>query len=168
MATVAVDAPPQQLTQDAKIRKIREKCRGSLFWTAWYLCGFTKMSIVLHYALVLWFEKGLADGNRWFLCIIPRGHFKTSLLNIAYIVHTLINDPNKRILMVMHNLSEATRKGRKLRSILTSRAMRIYFPLVIPPAEAQRRVWTSTEFSVNRSIESAEASVTLAGVASGL
>ena len=48
-----------------KIEKIREKCKGSLFWTAWYLCDFRKISIILHYALWTWFKRGLeADEKR--------------------------------------------------------------------------------------------------------
>ena len=150
------------------IKKIQEKCKKSIFWTAWYLCEFHKLSLVLHFAMAMWFQKGLAEGHRWFLCMVPRGHFKTSLLNIAYIVHTLINDPNKRVLMCMHNLDEGKKKARKIKYILQGRAMRLYFPALVPPPDARRNTWTATEFSVNRTLESPEASVTIAGVKSGI
>lgn len=159
----------RQLTPEAKrIHKIREKCRGSLFWTAWYLCEFDKLSIVLHYALWIWFKKGIEAGEKRFLCLIPRGHFKTSFFQVALTAYTLINDPNKRLLIVMHNLDEAKKKGRKIRSVLSGRPMQTYFPELIPPANQRARVWTTTEFSVKRTAENPEASVTLAGMASGL
>lgn len=161
-------APAHETRADAgDIQAIRKKCQDSIFWTAWYLCGFRKLSIVLHFAMCLWFERGLAAGHRWLLCLVPRGHFKTTLLNIAYCVNVLINDPNKRILIVMHNLDMGKAKARKIKSILQGQAMRIYFPELIPPPDARRNTWTATEFSVNRSIESAEASVTVAGVKTG-
>jgi hypothetical protein len=151
-----------------KIDKIRARCKGSLFWTAWYLCDFHKISIILHYALWLWYKKGIEQGEKEFLCLIPRGHFKTSFFQIAGTVFDLINDPCKRILIVMHNLDEAKRKGRKLRACLTSRAMQTYFPEIIPEAHQRKNTWTMTEFTVNRPVEYPEASVTLAGMSSGV
>jgi len=151
-----------------KIEEIRAKCLGSLFWTAWYLCDFRKISIILHFALWVWLKKGLDSGEKWFLCLVPRGHFKTSFFQIAFTVHNLIEDPNKRILIVMHNLDEAKRKGRKLRSCLVSKAMQTYFPEIVPERDQRKNTWTTTEFSVNRSVEFPEASVTLAGMSSGV
>jgi len=147
-----------------RIELIRERCKASLFWTAWYLCDFNKISIVLHYSLWLWYQKGIEAGHKQFLCLIPRGHFKTSFFNIAGAVFDIINDPNIRILIVMHNLDEAKKKGRKLKSVLRSKAMRTYFPELIPEGE----MGTTTEFSVIRPIEFPEATITLAGMASGL
>lgn len=147
-----------------RILEIREKCKGSLFWTAWYLCSFDKISIVLHYGLWLWYKKGLESGEKWFLCLIPRGHFKTSFFQIAGSVFDIINNPNIRILIVMHNLDEAKKKGRKLKSVLRSRAMRTYFSELVPEGE----MGTTTEFSVVRDLEFPEATITLAGMASGL
>lgn len=163
MSDVEVMTPERQ-----RINKIRAKCQGSLFWTAWYLCDFHKLSIVLHYGLWAWFKKGIDAGEKWFLCLIPRGHFKTSFFQVGLIVHTLINDPNKRILVVMHNLDEAKKKGRKIRSSLVSASMQTYFPELVPTANQRKYVWTQTEFSVNRTSEAPEASVTLAGMATGL
>jgi hypothetical protein len=68
----------------------------------------------------------------------------------------------------MHNVDEAKRKGRKLRSCLTSKAMQTYFPEIVPEADQRKNTWTMTEFSVNRKVEYPEASVTLAGTASGV
>ena len=159
----------KQMTPERKrIEKIRARCRGSLFWTAWYLCEFEKLSIVLHAGLWIWFKKGIEAGEKRFLCVVPRGHFKTSFFHIALVVYTLINDPNKRILIVMHNLDKAKEKGRKTRSVLSGRPMQTYFPELIPPANQRARVWTTTEFSVTRTADNPEASVTLAGMASGL
>jgi hypothetical protein len=162
-------APSQQIHDDAKnLEKIRAKCKASIFWTAWYICGFRKLSIVLHYAMCEWFQRGLESGDRWFLCLVPRGHFKTSLLTIAHTIWVLINDPNKRVLIVMHNTDIGKAKGRKIKSILQGQAMRIYFPELVPDAEDRRTTWTALEFSVKRTAEHAEASVTIAGVKSGV
>jgi len=147
-----------------KIEKIRAKCKESLFWTAWYLCGFTGLSIVLHYGLCLWLEKGRAEGRTWFLCLVPRGHFKTSLLHIAFVVHELIKNPELRILVVMHNSDMAKAKGRKLRAIFKSRATRTYFPELIPAGE----LGTQTEITINREGAYAEPSVNLVGISSGI
>lgn len=161
-------APSRETRSDANdIKKIRAKCQRSIFWTAWYLCGFRKLSVVLHFAMCLWLQRGLESGHRWLLCLVPRGHFKTSLLNIAYCVNVLINDPNKRILIVMHNLDMGKAKGRKIKSVLQGQAMRIYFPELIPPPDARRNTWTATEFSVNRTADWPEASITIAGAKTG-
>jgi hypothetical protein len=146
---------------------VRERCFESPFWCAWYLCGYKKISIVLHFALCRWLLNGIEEGFRWFLILVPRGHFKTSLMNHAYIVHRIIRNPNIRIAMVMHNLDEAKRKGRKLKAILKGKQMQTYFPEVIP-LQSRDAVWSATEFSVNRDQEYPEATVTLFGVASGM
>ena len=152
---------------DHSRERVRERCESSLFWTAWYICGYDKLSIVLHYALASLFEKRLAEGHRRFLTLIPRGHFKTSLLTIAWIVHLIIKDPNVKILLVMHSVTEATKKGRKIKSILLSDAMRHYFPERVPP-NTNDTVWSATEFTVPRTVEHPEATVTLAGAATGV
>jgi len=159
-------SPAQESLQTATIDKVRERCLRSIFWTAWYICGFRDISVVLHYAIAAWFQKHYNAGERWFLILVPRGHFKTSLMNQAFIVHSLIRNPNTRILMVMHNLDEAKKKGRLIRSILMSREMRTYFPELVPSDAA--KLGTQTEFSVVRTVEKSEASVTLAGVQTGL
>jgi len=164
---MAKKTKPEDLTHDqATVAKVRDRCMKSVFWTAWYICGFRDISIVLHFAVTLWFKRMYDKGNRWFLLMIPRGHFKTSVMDQAFIVHELIKNPNICILLVMHNLDEARKKGRKIRSILMSREMKTYFPERVP-ADANK-LGTQTEFSVIRTIERSEASVTLAGVQTGL
>lgn len=158
--------PEEIVTDQATVAKVRDRCQKSVFWTAWYICGFRDISIVLHWAVTEWFERMYAKGHRWFLLMIPRGHFKTSVMDQAFVVHTLIKDPNKTILLVMHNLEEARKKGRKIRHILMSREMKTYFPERVP-ADANK-LGTQTEFSVIRTIERSESSVTLAGVQTGL
>lgn len=156
---------PHGSTPEAKrIAYVREKCKGSLFWTAWYLCDFNKISLILHYGLWIWYKLGLDAGELRFLCLIPRGHFKTSFFQIAGSVFDIINNANIRILIVMHNLDEAKKKGRKLKSVLRSKAMRTYFGELVPTGE----MGTTTEFSVNRTMDYPEETVTLAGMASGL
>jgi len=151
---------------DATVAKVRARCQKSIFWTAWYICEFRDISIVLHFAVCLWFQRNYAKGRRWFLLLIPRGHFKTSVMDQAFIVHELIKDPNQTILLVMHNLDEAKKKGRKIRSVLLGRPMKTYFPERVP-ADA-KKLGTTTEFSVIRTTERSEASVTLAGIQTGL
>ena len=150
----------------AQIEKVRARCRKSLFWTAWYICEFRDISFVLHFAIAAWFHKLYDEGQRWFLLLIPRGHFKTSLMNQAFIVHRLIRDPNTTILLVMHNMDEAISKGGKIRHVIMSEPMRTYFPELVP--ETWNALGTQKKFSVNRTRERSEKSVTLAGVATGL
>lgn len=154
-------------TDDAsQIAKVRKRCRSSIFWTAWYICEFRDISFILHFAIAAWFHKWYDKGQRWFLILIPRGHFKTSLMNQAFIIHRLIKDPNTTILLVMHNLDEAKKKGRKIRHVIMSKPMRTYFPELVPAS--WNAMGTQTEFGVNRTRERSEAGVTLAGVATGL
>ena len=154
---------PPEITRD----EVRKRCESSIFWTAWYLCGFKKLSLVLHWALCVWYESRRKAGKRRFLIMVPRGHFKTSLITIAGTVHDLIRDPNKRILIVFHNQKEAIRKGRKIKSIFRSDAMKFYYPELYPTPNAEI-VWQSEEFSIPRTSESPESSVTLAGVSTGV
>jgi len=149
-----------------KIELVRERCLASVFWCGWYLCGYRDISIVLHFAISLWFHKRLSAGKRWFLVMIPRGHFKTSLLNHAFSVHEIINNPNMRILVVMHNLEESKKKFRKLKSIMVSREMATYFPGLV--TGDKKKFGTATEFTVKRTGEFPEATVTAAGLSTGV
>jgi hypothetical protein len=155
----------QQIEDKATKEKVRERCRSSIFWVGWYLCGYRELSIILHFAIASLFQRRIEDGWRRQLILVPRGHFKTSLLNIAFIIWLVIRDPNIRVLMVMHNLDMAKAKGRKLKAIMRGKAMRTYFPELIPTDKA--KMGTTTEWSVVRTAEHAEETVTLAGVATG-
>ena len=67
--------------------KLKEQCLGSIFWTAWHLCGYRKLSMVLHLAMGIWLQKAWDSGHQRLLMMIPRDYYKTSLGGVAQVVN---------------------------------------------------------------------------------
>jgi len=150
-------------------RKLREKCLGSIFWTAWHLCNFKKLSLILHLAMTLWLERAVAAGHRRILVMIPRDYFKTSALGIAHVVWYLLNHPEHSVLYVMHNHSSASEKMDEVMAAFESPVMARLFPEhAVTTANKASLKWTSGRFTIPReSGARGRTSVTVAGITTG-
>lgn len=150
-------------------RKLREQCLGSIFWTAWYLCGYRKLSMVLHLAMTLWLQRAIASGLRRLLVMIPRDYFKTSALGIAHVVNFLLNNPEAAVLYVMHNHTTAADKMDEVMAAFESAMMARLFPeYAVTEANKAGLKWTSGRFTIPReSGPRGRPSVTVAGITTG-
>lgn len=87
---------PKKYTPE-QVKKIREKCKKDLYYLAKYILGY----------------KDLGEFHRWLcdivsknqpktrLFLLPRGHFKTSLVTIADTIRNILINPNIRVLVCM-------------------------------------------------------------------
>ena len=150
-------------------RKLREKCLGSIFWTAWYLCNFRKLSIVLHMVMTLWLERAIAAGHRRLLVMIPRDYFKTSALGVAHVVNFLLRNPEASVLYTMHNHTTASDKMDEVMAAFESQMMARLFPEhAVTDANRAALKWTSGKFTIPReSGPRGRPSVVVAGITTG-
>ena len=68
------------------------------------------------------------------ICLVPRGHLKTTMLTVARILWLLVRDPSERILAVMNSGTNARNVIRDIQSHFeTNEVFRRVFPDLIPP-----------------------------------
>jgi len=93
------------------------------------LAGFDWLKSDLHYALDRWYLRGLEEGYKRFLVMIPRGHVKTYYFGLANIIWQIIRDPECRILDTMASNTQAAKTNETLQNILmTSETLKHFFP----------------------------------------
>lgn len=145
--------------------EMMSRLRSSFFWTAYYLCQWDDLSFRLHKAICDRVQLGIERGERKFLIMIPRGHFKSSLMSVAYPIWRLINDPARRILIVMSSSKLATDKMAQVRDIVTRlKVFRHFFEFLTPEFREQKI--TADEITLPRDREYGEPSVRALGVTS--
>lgn len=66
---------------------------------------------------IRWIEHIEESGNR-VLILAPRGHGKTTILNVVYVLWRICMDPSLRILMVSHKQRKASGFTRRIRNFL--------------------------------------------------
>lgn len=129
----------------------RQQCLDSMFWVGWHLCGYRKLSMVLHMAMTMWLQRAWADGWQRVLVMIPRDYFKTSALGIAGVVWEIIRNPDIHILYVMHKHSIAAEKMDEVQAAFESPMMLRLFPeLAVTKENVASLKWTSGSFTVPR------------------
>lgn len=149
---------------------MRAALQGSLYLTAKILCGFSEMTDRLHKVIADYVQKELEHGRRRALIMIPRTHFKTSLFSVAYPVWRIINDPERRILLVHASSSMSEHLVRVIQGVVFGEVFRHYFPELVPDEPADdagvRRRRNTSEFDIARHGTYPEASITARGVRS--
>lgn len=76
------------------IDQIRESCKSSLWFLCTQILGFQDWDTI-HDEV----EKFLARPANKKLLLLPRGHLKTAIINKGYVIKTILNNPNTRILI---------------------------------------------------------------------
>ena len=142
--------------------EVKQRMKDSLFWCGFLLCGFDQLSKTLHLPLCDWFQQKLQDERLYFLIMLPRGHFKTTLFSQAYMVWRLINNPELRLLFTMSSTREAQKKLEVVKGIIRSEMFGHFFPELVP--EISRVRWSATEMEIVRSSNWDAASITAMGV----
>ncbi len=85
---------------------MRKKGQKDLFFLASKILGFSRMTNDFHLPLA---KKMLEKRERPIrLWLLPRGHYKTSLLNVSHNIWLTLQDPDYRILVVSSILSNAS------------------------------------------------------------
>ena len=99
-----------------------------------------------HEDLLRWMQKTESLDHQ--LILLPRDHGKSTL--IAYrAVWELVRDPTIRILYISSTANLAEKQLGFMKQILTSSAVRRYWPDLINEEEGKRAKWTQTEIAVD-------------------
>ncbi len=96
--------------------------------------------------------------------MVPRGHFKTSLVTVAGPVWMLINNPLERVLLMHASSSKASEELQRIQRVVQGPAFRHYFPELVPAADSVR--WNKTELEIVRETIASEPSVKALGIGS--
>jgi predicted phage terminase large subunit-like protein len=109
--------------------KQKELILSSPYQTGVWICGFDWfLRGRFHKDIDRWFREGMNQGFKRFLLMWPRGHLKTTYI-VAYIVNTILNDPETRILLRMASADLAENTCRLVTDILmSSEGMKHFFP----------------------------------------
>jgi hypothetical protein len=100
----------------------------------------------VHREVIRWWTASNAKNHQ--LLLLPRDHMKSAL--IAYrCVWELIKDPTLRILYISSTSNLATKQLKFMKDILTSDAVRLYWPDMVEKEEAKREKWTEREISID-------------------
>lgn len=118
----------------------------------YFLCGFFQGNGLVpdfHLPIIEWHNKKKEEGCDKLLVMQSRGSYKTSVLNIGLNVKLIINNPEIRILIVMHSSTVAESKLSEIKQILESKWFTHFFPEIVPPKRS-RTIWTKSQIQVNR------------------
>lgn len=141
--------------------------KRDFFLTARVLCGFPDLSRSLHAPVASYIQRRLSEGQLRFLVLFPRGHFKTSLLSIAFPIWQVINNPSVRILLLHASSTKSVEWLNLIKAKLKSEVFLHYFPELVPenPKKEGRR-WSNNKIDVRRPVDWPEATITSLGVTS--
>jgi hypothetical protein len=92
------------------------------------MCNFDLLDNPFHEALSEWYMMRRAEGKNRFIVMTPRDHLKTSLFAISNIVHSLLVEPDLRILNVMAASRESSKTLDVVQRAFMSDKMKHYFP----------------------------------------
>lgn len=96
------------------------------------------------------------DAKSHQLLLFPRDHQKSALL--AYrVAWTIVKNPAVRILYISATSTLATKQLKFIKDVLTSDAVRAYWPDLINPDLNKREKWTETEIAVDHPLRKLEA-----------
>lgn len=96
--------------------------------------------------LISWMVREEASDHQ--LILLPRDHAKSTL--IAYrVAWSIIKDPSIRILYISSTANLAEKQLGLVKQILTSRAVKTYWPELVNEEEGLREKWTQSEISVD-------------------
>lgn len=131
------------------IRELRRKAKTDLFFLTYSILGYDRLSPDLHGHLCMWMEKN--KGWRFKEVLLPRAHFKSTVITIADVIQTILPDdvgdqphpynlgPDARVL-ICHEV--ATMASGYLYSItqhfMSNPLLMALFPECIPSARKQK------------------------------
>ena len=111
------------------------------------VCGFNKMTVRCHGPICVMIDH---NKKRFKLILIPRDHFKTSLITIAANTRMAVQNPEARILIANETSTNAQRFLRSIRQIMEkNRLFRSLYGHVIPKDQRSIR-WNDSELDLVR------------------
>lgn len=127
-------------------KDIAEVALGNLMVFA-NVCGFTKLTPRCHGPVAVFFDH---NPKRFKLCLMPRDHYKTSVVTISANLKLAVANPEQRILIGNETSTNAERFLRSIRQICErNRLFRALYPGVIPKDTRSVR-WNDSELDFVR------------------
>lgn len=139
---------------------LRALCKLDLYFLTHSVLGFTDTVPHVHKT----YADHLVANPKKAVLMMPRGYFKSSVGTIGRVTQILLNDPNRRILIVNATATLAEKFVRKIGSFFTScKQLRDLFPELIP-TNFKKVKWCDNAIEINRTQTFVEASVEAVGV----
>jgi len=141
-----MDEQVTQLDSDTRA-KLAERGRSSLFFFDKAILGYDKMTEACHGPLCVFVDR---NGMRFKLILMPRDHYKTTVVTVGSSMQKAVRNPNERILIANESATNAERMLRIIRQHCESnRVFRALYPEVIPKDSRKVR-WNDRELDFIR------------------
>lgn len=128
-------------TKLEKIAALKKACETDLRFLAKTVLGMTKWDDTLHRDL----EKFLKNPSKQKLILMPRGHLKTSLVTVAWVIQQVLINPNIRILINNAVWDNARKILDQISDYLTTKSL---LPEIYGPFKTNACRWTRDEIEV--------------------
>jgi hypothetical protein len=77
------------MSEDLK-KELRRRCKTDLFFLAYSILGYDRLSPVLHGQICAWLEKN--NTERYIELLLPRAHFKSTIETISHTIQNVLPD----------------------------------------------------------------------------
>ncbi len=149
-----------ELSQEYAI-DVKEKAREDFFFFTRAILGMDRLTDRFHKDICREIQDLDALRRLW---LVPRDHFKSTIIATAFPIWLLIRDPEERILVVADTAGNAEKKLAKIKALIwESQGIRAFFPGIVP-ANLKKTTWSESEIIIPRKEAHAEASITAVGI----
>lgn len=155
------DSDPYGRPGSKSIADLRQACRTDLKFLCKEMLNLTKWDDGLHTDLATYLER--SGPNK--LILIPRGHYKSSIVTIGWTIQQLLRNPDLRILIRNAVWDQARRFLGQIQGYLESSKL----PLVFGSFTSAKSIWTKDEIEIRqRKTRKASPSIMTAGLETSL
>lgn len=142
-------------------RKYRKQAEESLFFFARYILDYSDFSESLHKPLCDFIQQAQSQ-----LTLIPRGHFKSTVISVSYPLWLLVKYPDTRILLSNATLSNPEKwVAEQLLHLRSNPVLRWMFPESVPTPDQVDVFGFKSRYTVpNRKAPWGEASIEVTSV----
>lgn len=135
--------------------------REDLFFFVENILGYSGLSKSFH-GEITEFLKDTKHKRK--LLLAPRGHLKTTLAAIGYVMWRIVRNPDIRIMLASATESISVSILREIKNQFeTNQMFRSLYANIIPP-DFSKTIWTQTEIVVNRETRKREPTILAVGV----
>lgn len=147
-------------TDQEKLAALQERCKADLKFLVTKIMGMPRWSSPLHDDLVATVE---GEGDRK-LILLPRGHQKSTIITVGWVIQQLLRDPNIRVQIISATWKLSKDLLHQIKSVLTSTAL----PEIFGPFSNSETRWTTEAFDIaQRTKITRDPSVSTGGIDTG-
>jgi len=140
---------------------LKARSLGSLYFFSKMILGYRDLA-ALHVEFCGKIQEDQSQRKRGYL--MPRGHFKSTIISKTYPLWRLCQDPEQRILIVGESDTVGAKNLRDIKwNLVNNQVLQWLFPEIIPP-DINKTKWTDNEILLPRHRSYDESSITTVGV----